>query len=204
MKILFGLVQTTRFLKSLAVGALLALATGSMHYGICATLFLMFSFAFNDWVDFPKDKFGHPNRAIPSGKLTLNQASYIWTALLVIGVGWVIGFLSEYVLGFAIIYAFSIIYSYVLKPNIPTLATPIWSSTLAILFLQSLSANLTIYVAVTIIVYAYELLLDYRDRESDKEFCKTPTLANILSKHSRAVSGAFFLVGIALLIQGLT
>jgi len=204
MKTIYGFLQTTRYMKSLIVGLFLFLISGSLYYGVGALFFLMFSFVFNDWVDAVKDMVGHSNRAIPSGKLTRRQTFYISIVLLIMGVGWVILFLNKYILGFAIIYSFSIIYSLLLKPNIPILATPIWSLTIAILFLQSFSQNPTIYFAVTIIIYAYELLLDYRDREADKKFCRTSTLANILGKNSYIVSVALFFVGIILFVQALT
>ncbi|OGG63711.1 hypothetical protein A3D66_00075 [Candidatus Kaiserbacteria bacterium RIFCSPHIGHO2_02_FULL_50_9] len=120
-------------------------------------------------------------------------------ALFTIGVSWSIFFLSDYIRGFSIIYFFSILYSWILKPNIPIFATPLWSWAIAILFLQPFSADLSAYLGVAIIVYAYELLLDYRDRKADKEFCKTPTLSNILGKSTQIIAGTLFLSGIALL-----
>lgn len=201
MRAIFGFIQTTRFVKSAAAGLFLGFVSGSIYYGVGALLFLLFSFVFNDWVDAPKDHVGHPNRAVPSGKLTQRQALYISVVLLIIGAVWVSFFLQKYLFGFLIIYSFSIIYSLVLKPNIPILATPVWSVTIAILFLQSLSANFVAYIAITAIVYAYELFLDYRDRESDILFCKTPTLANILGKTTFVISGFFLLIGTALLVQ---
>ncbi|MDZ4226044.1 MAG: hypothetical protein U1C66_00965, partial [Patescibacteria group bacterium] len=64
----FGLLQTTRSLKSFFVALLLGALSGSIFYGVETFLFLSFSFVFNDWVDADKDIIGHPNRAIPSGK----------------------------------------------------------------------------------------------------------------------------------------
>ncbi len=201
VKTISGFIQTTRFIKSLGVGLLLSFFSSSIYYGMGALLFLLFSFAFNDWVDAPKDSIGHANRAIPSGKITRQQAFYISAGLLIVGVGWSTLFLGEHVLAFAVIYLFSIFYSFFLKPNIPILATPVWSSAIAILFIQPFTQDSLMYIAVASLVYSYELLLDYRDRQADREFCKTPTLANVLGKHTFMVSGLSFFIGIALLAQ---
>ena len=200
VKSVYGFIQTTRLIKAFAVGTILAAASGSILYGIGVLFFLTFSFTFNDWVDAPKDNVGHPNRAIPSGKITRPQAFYISLALLLIGVGWSILFLPAFSPMFAFIYLLSILYSFFLKPNIPILATPVWSLAIAILFVQPFSGNITMYLAVASFVFAYEMLLDYRDRKADKEFCATPTLANILGKYTLIISVLAFFAGTALLI----
>ena len=171
MKALHGFLQTTRFFKSLGVAALLGLVSGSWTYGMGTLLFLTFSFAFNDWTDASKDILGHPHRAIPSGKLTNRQSFYISLSLLSVGFFWSFQFLYEHFLGFSIIYLLSTIYSFILKINIPIVATPVWATAIAILFLQPFSNDLVTYIAVALVVYAYELLLDYRDSEADKKFC---------------------------------
>ncbi len=201
MKIILGFFQTTRFIKSIVVAIFLTLALTDIHYGIGVLIFLMFSFSFNDWVDAHKDAIGHPNRAIPSGKLTSRQAFGMSSGLFIVGLGWTVFYLSEYAVGFYAVYFFSVLYSYVLKPDIPVLATPVWSLTIAILFIQPFSFNLVFYLATALIVYSYELLLDYRDRESDKKFCKTRTLASILGKNTFVVSGVCLTIGILLLIM---
>lgn len=204
MKIISGFIQTTRFIKSLGIGLLLYFFSSSIYYGVAVLLFLLFSFAFNDWVDAPKDSIGHPNRAIPSGKITRQLALYFSTGVLIAGLAWSFIFLEEYALSFTVLYFLSITYSFFLKPNAPILATPIWSSAIAILFVQPFTKNISTYVAVGILVYSYELLLDYRDRKADKEFCKTPTLANVLGKYTFAVSGFLFLIGLTPLVQTLS
>jgi len=204
VKKISGLIQTTRFTRSFVVGLIMYIASGSIYYGIGTLLFLSFSFAFNDWADALKDNIGHPNRAIPSGKLTRKQTLYISVGLLIMGVCWSALFLKEYTLVFTVIYLFSILYSFFLKPNVPILATVVWSSAIAILFLWPFTKNLAVYAAVIILVYAYELFLDYRDRKVDKEFCKTPTLANILGKYTPTVSGLLFLSAVGLLVHVLT
>ena len=146
MKQVLGFIQTTRLIKSLAVGLLLTIVSSSVHYGLGALIFLAFSFVFNDWVDAPKDKISHPCRAIPSKKITHRQAFYIAIVLLILGSGWTIIFLKEYIFGFLIVYSFSVIYSLILKPNIPVLATPVWSVTIAILFLQSFTTETSAYM----------------------------------------------------------
>ncbi len=194
-----GFLQTTRFTKSFGVALALSLLSGSIWYGIGALLFLLFSFAFNDWVDSPKDVVGHPHRAIPSGKITRTQSGFIFSALFITGVSYSILLLDQYLIGFMCIYVLSVLYSFILKPYLPVLATPVWSASIAILFVQPFTNQLTVYFAIASIVYGYEMLLDYRDRDSDKQFCKTPTLANILGKGTYVVFTLAFLGGAILL-----
>lgn len=195
---IIGFVQMTRLAKSVVGTVLLAAASGSIVYGVAALLFLLFSFAFNDWVDAPKDAVGHPHRAIPSGKLTRNEAFGIWLTLFVFGIAWAALFLQEYLLSFAVIYLFSVAYSFHLKPFVPVLATPVWSAAIAILFVQPFTQNILFFLAAGALMYSYELMLDYRDRRADKEFCATPTAANLLGAHTPAVSGVFVITSIAL------
>jgi 4-hydroxybenzoate polyprenyltransferase len=200
MQIISGLIQSTRLLKSLAVGIIIALTSSSIEYGIGALFFLTFSFLFNDWVDASKDSLGHPERAIPMGKITREQAGLFSAALLLVALGYSKTFLPEFMGGFILIYSLSVLYSFFLKPNVPLLATPVWSAAVAVLFVQPFTRNITVYIAVTAVVVAYELLLDYRDRISDKAFCKTPTLANILGKNIFVLAGGILCFGIILFI----
>ena len=50
-------------------------------------------------------------------------------------------------------------------------------------------------------MYGYELLLDYRDKDADRQFCKTPTLANLLGTRTSVVAGLFFVIGGILFAQ---
>ena len=201
MKMIIGLVETTRLFKAFFVGTILVLGSGSIEYGIGTLFFLMFSFVFNDWVDALKDSLGHPERAIPSGKITRRQALYFSAVLFVVGLGYAQFFLSEFFTMFVVIYGLSMVYSFLLKPSIPILATPVWSSAVAILLVQPFTKNTSVYVAVTLLVFAYEILLDYRDRVSDKVFCKTPTIANILGKNTVILAILIFCVSSLFLIH---
>lgn len=195
-----GFIQTTRFLKSLLVALILSFFSGSLLYGVSVLFFLTFSFVFNDWVDVSKDAVGHPHRAIPSGKITRTQAFVLAVVLLITGLILAFAFLDQYLLGLLTIYFLSVFYSLVLKPNLPILATPVWSTAIAILFVQPFTDDLHVYIATAIIVYGYEMLLDYRDIEADKQFSRTPTLANLLGKGSFFVAVAALLTGIGILI----
>jgi 4-hydroxybenzoate polyprenyltransferase len=197
---IYGFLQTTRFLKSFFVAVAFTLLSISILYGIAAFFFLTFSFVFNDWVDVKKDTVGHPHRAIPSGKITRGEALIIATILLISGLVWVTIFQDHYLPGFLSIYIFSIIYSLILKPNLPIIATPVWSLAIAILFVQPFTDNLQAYIGVFSIVYGYEMLLDYRDRYADKQFIKTPTLANLLGGWTFFVTITTITFGAALLL----
>lgn len=200
MKVLHGLLQTTRFYKSFGVAVILSFLTSSIWYGIGALVFLLFSFAFNDWVDASKDTVGHPHRAIPSQKITKTQSLFFSILLLVFGVTYSFYFLHQYSIGFITIYSLSILYSLIIKPVLPIFATPIWSSAVAILFVQPLTDSLIPYIGTACVVYGYELLLDYRDRESDKQFCKTQTLANVLQEKTLPTALFVSTLGISILI----
>lgn len=187
-----GLIQSARLYRVLGVGLVLALLLRSVEYSTGAVLFLAFSFLFNDWRDAEKDAVGHPTRAIPSGKITRRQALYSAGILLIAGLFHVKVFLDEFLEGFILIYVLSIIYSYFLKPNIPILGTPVWSLAVAILFVQPFTNDPRVYILVTLMVFSYETILDYRDRVSDKVFCKTPTLVNLLGKYSIFLAALIF------------
>jgi 4-hydroxybenzoate polyprenyltransferase len=201
MKMIIGLTQSARLKRSLGVGIVIGILSNSLAYGIGGSIFLMFSFVFNDWVDADKDAIGHPHRAIPSGKITRKQALYFAALFLAGGFGQAWYFLPQFFTAFIAMYTLSVVYSFLLKPNVPIIATPVWSLAIAILFVRPFSEDMWVYGAVTAIVYAYEILLDYRDRVSDKEFCKTPTLANILGKNTIILAGLIFLASSIFLLQ---
>jgi 4-hydroxybenzoate polyprenyltransferase len=201
MKMIIGLAESARLKRSLGVGIILGILSSSLEYGIGTTLFLMFSFLFNDWVDADKDALGHPDRAIPSGKITRNQAFLFSAFFLLIGIVQAALFLPQFLIAFVVSYALSIIYSYALKPNVPILATPFWSLAVAVIFVSPFSSDPLAYFFVTAIIFAYEILLDYRDRVADKEFCKTPTLANLLGKNTIILAGVIFFASSFFLLQ---
>ncbi len=195
MKIL-GAFQTTRFIKSAAVGVVFVFLANSIYYGFITFLFLSFSFVFNDWTDSEKDALGHPNRAIPSGKITRKDAGVIAAFLVALRLLLTYLFQREYLEGFLLAYTLSITYSFWLKPNIPIIATPVWSSAVSIVFLLPFTQSIYAYMSLAGIVFGYELLLDYRDRDTDKKFMKTPTSANVLGKFTFVLAGGLILSGV--------
>lgn len=182
--LIVGTFQTTRFFKSLFVSILFLFATNSLMYSLGVLLFLTFSFAFNDFVDANKDSIGHPERAIPSGKISRRNVLALSIILFILGI--LIAVKTDFLIGFLIAFSFSLIYSSLLKPYIPILATFIWSLSVAIVFIQPFSREFLDFLGFMLVVYAYETLLDYRDIFADNQFCKTPTLA--------AIAGRYFIV----------
>lgn len=200
---LAGIIQTTRFYKSAIFCFLLYIISQSLLYSSGGLLFLLYSYAFNDWIDAEKDAVGHPDRAIPSGKITPRQSIYVFTSLLLAGIGWSILLVSDYTFGFASIYVLSTLYSLFFKPYVPLLATVLWCSSISILVLQTVSQDLNDYIAVVLLMYSYEAILDYRDKDADKQFCKTPTIANLFGKYTLVISFILFGIGILILVRQL-
>lgn len=194
-----GFIQTTRLYKSVLVSLLLGIFTHSISYGFMSILFLMFSFSFNDFIDATKDTLGHPQRAIPSGKITRETCLYIAIILLLSAI-FILSLNNSFLYGFLFIFFSSIIYSSVLKPYVAPTATVVWSMTISILFVQPFSTDILLFIAVGLIIYGYELLLDYRDIISDSLFCKRPTTAIVLGKDSIYVAILLILIGSVTLI----
>lgn len=200
MSAIEGFLQTTRFAKSFAGSVLLFLASGSFEYAVASLMFFAFSFAFNDFVDAGRDLVGHPDRAIPGGKLTRQQGLLVSLVLLIAGIMWNAIYLGDFILGFATIYFLSFMYSILLKPHIPVIATPVWSLAVTILFLQPFLSDILVYIAFAIIVFGYETLLDVRDKLADKQFGSTPTLAFLLGNFAYVFSIAMIATGSAILL----
>ncbi len=198
-----GILQTTRFYKSVFFCVLLLIVSESLTYTAGGLFFLLYSFAFNDWTDAEKDIQGHPERAIPSGKITQTQGLYISLILLIIGVGIFVAFSSEFIIGIASMYVLSTAYSLFFKPYIPVFATILWCTSISILLLQTISQDITDYIAVILLMYSYEIMLDFRDKDTDKLFCKTPTIANLFGKYSLLISFVLFALGLLILIKKL-
>jgi 4-hydroxybenzoate polyprenyltransferase len=192
-----GVLQTTRFYKSLFVSSILFIATDSVEYGVCVFLLLTFSFAFNDYIDTSKDSVGHPHRAIPSGKISRLQGLVLSIILLILGLS--VAFGTEFSFGFTLTFLGSILYSLLLKPYIPLAATFVWSATVAIAFVQPFSNEFFDYFGVMLMIYAYETVLDFRDVIADNLFCKTPTLAALTGQYSILLSIVIGIAGILVL-----
>jgi 4-hydroxybenzoate polyprenyltransferase len=176
---LIAMTQLTRMTSSiLGSGVIYFISESLIHFSL-SLIFLMFSFAFNDFIDFTtgKDKACHPSRALPSGKLSVSDA-YLISAilgslcvLLAIHMNWPI--MIPLLIG-------SSIYSLFLKRLIPSVATAFWCGIVTILALYPISPPWYLYSVFFAFFYAREILLDLRDVEADDLFCATPSLASIL------------------------
>jgi len=198
-----GVLQITRFLKSLLAGIVLLIISNSVNYAISGFIFLLFSFTFNDLVDYEQDKKAHPDRALPKGILSKRESIILSIILLLIGVSLL--FNNQFYSYFLIFYIASIIYSAFLKKIVPSIATFIWVLLIVFLVLLPLEAGIIEYLLVFSFFYFRELLLDLRDSKTDDQYCKTKSLPTLLGKYFFFLLFILFLISIisAILLKNL-
>ncbi len=176
-----GFLQTTRFFISLFYSILIFLVSGSLTYSFLSFIFLLFSFIFNDIVDYRQDKLAHPDRALPRKRITLSES--IFLAIYLAAAGLIISYSFHYFILFAIFYSASIIYSALLKKVIPSIALFFCVLIGTFLFLFPVKASVIEYLLVFFFSSAREFLLYYRDRITDNKFSLTKSLPNLLKNH---------------------
>lgn len=187
-----GVLETTRFVKSLLGSIIIYLLSNSVEYSIAGFIFLLFSYIFNDIVDYKEDKLAHPSRPLPKGIINLTECKIIAIIIAILGLG--VAYLSEFFTFFIILYLSSILYSYIFKKIIPSIGTLFWVILVVLLLLYPLNVSFIEYSLVFSFFYARELLLDYRDKKTDDKFCKSKSLPTILKNY-------FFILILILLIN---
>lgn len=180
----YSVLETTRLFDSLLGTAIIFAINGSILYSASALIFLLFSFSFNDLIDYKsgKDIDCHPSRPLPSGRLSYRTAKSISFLLLASGLGtaWMLSKDLFFVL--LSCYVLSALYTILLKKYVPTVATPIWCMVVSLLALFPSSVDFAGYILFFAFFYSREVLLDFRDASHDAKHCKTPSIANYFKR----------------------
>lgn len=193
-----ALLESARGLSCLLLAGF-ALVLGAT-WGVAATffLFLFGSFLFNDLMDFwsGKDHVCHPNRPLPSSRLTASFSSIVTTVSFVscLAISAAIG--PDFLALTGCCLLVSAVYSSFLKRHHPVIATPLWCAATVAMFLYFLDASLIAYGLSFAAVLGRELLLEERDSASDEAFAKSYTYSGLLGQYLVPVA-----VGLILLAQ---
>ena len=165
-----------------------------LDHDVVFLFFLLFSFAWNDYVDRQMDEDGHPERPLPSGRLTPAEAWLISVGLLSVGLFACLTWATDLIELFAYGCLVSALYSWSLKRHVPLIATPIWSLCVAYMVLLPTDITTVGWIVFFCILYAHEVLLDMRDDAADAIHCTTPSIATLTGKRCWWVVLALMLI----------
>lgn len=180
---IYSSLELMRFGRSVVTALIVLPVTWRLDHYIIFALFLLFSFAFNDWVDAEMDKDGHPNRPIPSGRLNKIEAAFLSVGLLVFGIYFSATYAPDLTELFPYACITSAIYSWILKRHMPLIATPIWAACVTFMVLTPTTISTLSWFLFFLVLYTHEVLLDIRDEKSDRVHCTTPSIATLLGKN---------------------
>ncbi len=194
---LSGSLELMRFGRSI-IGALIVFPlTWRIDHYVVFLFFLLFSYAWNDFVDQDMDQDGHPNRPIPSGRISSTEALLLSLVLLSVGGFYSAVKMPDMLQIYGLFCFLSAIYSWPLKRHLPLIATPVWTISVVSMALWPSDITVVGWLIFFVALYTHEFLLDVRDMESDRTHCTTPSLAVILGERSwYLVLGLFFLLGL--------
>lgn len=187
MRLFYAFGRSTRLPGSLGAGAIIWLLTHDVAYAGVAVLFCLFSYLFNDACDHKKDKVAHPARPLPLGLMSQQIALGGSASLFVLGLLTALVLRPGLFKFFLALFAASFLYSIGLKRWVPAVATPWWCLLGTTLFLMPIQPDLWQFTCVFSFFFARELLLDYRDRFADQQFCRTAALPALLGRHTFTV-----------------
>jgi geranylgeranylglycerol-phosphate geranylgeranyltransferase len=159
----------------LSTGVAHLLSVPVIHMALVVALMVSFSFAFNDYIDVNVDRFGKPERPIPSGRLSRQTAGIlaIILALSAVGIAMLRGWwLVALVLGTLTL---STLYSAVLKKTflIGNVVVAFLDATIVIdggLAVNQLTPAVWIASALTFLyIFAQEILYTVEDEQGDRQ-----------------------------------
>jgi 4-hydroxybenzoate polyprenyltransferase len=194
-----NLLELMRFGRSIVTALIVLPITWSLSHYVIFVCFLLFSFAFNDWVDAEMDRDGHPNRPIPSGRVGASEAAVVSFALGASGVYFSINYFPELIKLFAYACVTSMVYSWIVKRHLPLVATPIWTLCVTFMVLTPATVSTVSWMLFFVVLYTHEVLLDMRDEKSDRIHCTTPSIATLLGQNCWWI--VFSLLIIAVMLQ---
>ena len=194
--------ELIRFKRSVMSACLVLPLSWRFDHYLVFLFFLLFSFAWNDYVDRRMDKDGHPERPLPSGRLSPIEAWVISVGLLGLGFAVCLLWAVDLTELFAYSCLVSALYSWVLKRHVPLIATPIWSLCVTYMVLLPTDMTMVGWTIFFCILYAHEILLDMRDDVADTIHCATPSIATLLGKRCWWVVFALMLIASNLVENG--
>ncbi len=172
-----------RFGRSVVTALIVLPVTWRLDHYTIFTLFLLFSFSFNDWVDADMDKDGHPNRPIPSRRVSEFEAAMLSLGLLVSGLYFSVVYAPDLTELFVYACIASGVYSWLLKRHLPLVATPVWTLCVTFMVLTPTAISALGWALFFLVLYTHEVLLDMRDEKSDRIHCTTPSIATLLGQN---------------------
>ncbi len=183
MKTLLGLIQTTRIVTSLIVGfsvfgPSLSMGLNWLESALVTLPFILSAiggFALNDYFDISRDKINHPNRAIPSGKIT-PTTDFVFSIIVLVGAVFASFYVSNTLLELSIYLITTlgvVFYNFIVKKY--SLLKSYFTSALVCI---PLFFDVTIYkyekilflipTATFLFILGREFLMDVRDLDGDK------------------------------------
>jgi 4-hydroxybenzoate polyprenyltransferase len=200
-----ALSESGRVPQALASAVLLYFSSGEWLYSVAFGLFLVLSFLINDAFDFVsgKDEICHPERALPSGRLSLT-ASLVASAIA-LGLLFLLSFefsIYQQVSLFSGM-VLSVAYSLALKRFYPAFGTIVWVISVAVVFLGVFGQPLDVgtYSIFAVVFYAREILLDIRDADADEKMAMGATINWLGDKNRQYMfSSMLFALGAGLTI----
>ncbi|GEM_PF-6316332 len=175
--------ELMRFGRSMKSALLVLPLSWRVSHYVVFLVFLLFSFAFNDLVDREMDKDGHPERPLPSGRISAMEAGTISLCLLFAGVCFAYVWAEDLLKLFVCASGVSAVYSWILKRHVPLIATPLWALTVTTIVCLPAKITVTGWLVFFLVLYIHEVLLDMRDVEADRIHCSTPSIATLLGKY---------------------
>jgi len=193
--------ELARVDSSLLGSVIVLFLSKSFSYAMTVFVFLVFSFTFNDLIDFlsGKDVDCHPNRALPSRRLSS------LVAVVISGFSLTTGLLLSVTINasvLAICFVLSALYSVFFKYLIPSLATILWCAIITIITLWPHCPDPIIYLLFGCFFYAREVLLDYRDLDKDLKYCFSPSIAALLRDKTIEFSKLLVMGSVLLAVLG--
>ena len=192
--ILQPLLESGRFVQASSAGILLYLVSGDYYYSLSFSLFLIFSFLINDLLDFMsgKDQLCHPERPLPSGRLSSRTsaiASIVTLTAIVIASSQFAAFQQASLLVGLML---SVVYSLSIKRLFPAVGTLVWVLSVMVVFLGVFGHVLSIisYATFALIFYAREILLDIRDADTDEILAKGASVKLLGKKRTQYLYAA--------------
>ena len=200
----FAVLETNRALSSLCFALVVLVAGQSPSLAIAVLLAMLFSFSFNDLMDYlsGRDQHCHPNRPLPSGRLNVSGA-ILTCAILSFGMAAALLVSSIAVSAPLVLFLGGILYSINFKRLLPILATPFWCALLAFVLATAIGFGAWGFMGLWVSILACELVLDLRDADSDFAFNQRRNLAYILQPyHWQASFVLVVLAGVCFALAG--
>jgi len=196
--------ELMRFGRSVLSACLVLPLSWRFDHFLIFLCFLLFSFAWNDYVDRHMDTDGHPERPLPSGRIAPIEACLLSGMLFAVGLVICLTWATDLTKLFTYGCLVSALYSWVLKRHIPLIATPVCSLCMVCMMLYPTDVTVVVWIFLFIAHYIHEILLDMRDDTADAIHCTTPSITTLLGEHCKWFVLALTALGLVIFEMGYT